>query len=105
MDSIGRDENGQEIYRHTPHALTQADVLTALAPIANVRSDAFLIRSYGDVVNETTSAVEGRAWCEAYVQRVPEPLEAGDEFTRPNEDGFGRKFQVIYFRWLDSADI
>jgi hypothetical protein len=105
VDSLWIDENGEEIYHHPPHALTQADVLGALAPIANVRSDSFLIRSYGDVVNEATGQVEGRAWCEAYVQRIPDPVESSDDYSRPNEDGFGRKFQVVYFRWLDSADI
>jgi len=105
VEPLRFDENGIEIYRHTPHALSQADIFTALAPVVNVRSDSFLIRSYGDVVNETTGDIEGRAWCEAYVQRMPDPLETDDDFSRPDEDGFGRKYQIVYFRWLDSADI
>src|SRR5690606_38534145 len=51
--------------------LTQGDVMTALAPILFPRSDTFVIRTYGEAVNPATSAVEGRAWAEAIVQRVP----------------------------------
>jgi len=109
--------------------LTQADVMTALAPILFPRSDTFLIRTYGEAVNPATNAVEGRAWAEALVQRVPEYFDAsmppetlGSAFEPvPNPDDatalptstsaqdlnklYGRRFKVISFRWLTRADI
>ena len=51
-----------------PGWLSQADVLTALAPVANVRSDTFRIRAYGEAPNNP----DVRVWCEAIVQRIPD---------------------------------
>ena len=92
--------------------LTQADILTALAPVLTPRSDTFLVRTYGEAINPATNATEGRAWCEAVVQRVPEyldPLDAPevsplDLASEVNRAG-GRRFKVISFRWLTRADI
>ena len=92
--------------------LTQADILTALAPVLTPRSDTFLVRTYGEAINPATNATEGRAWCEAVVQRVPEyldsldapevsPLDLASEVNRTG----GRRFKVISFRWLTRADI
>ena len=50
--------------------------MTALAPVLFPRSDTFVIRSYGEAVNPATGAAEGRAWCEATVQRVPDYFDA-----------------------------
>jgi hypothetical protein len=97
--------------------LTQADVLTALAPILFPRSDTFLVRAYGDALNPATSSatnavVEGRAWCEALVQRVPEYFDPADDpetlpaaLTSPLNTANGRRFKVIHFRWLTRSDI
>ena len=52
-----------------PGWLSQADVLTSLAPIANVRSDTFVVRTYGDIEPDYPGV---KVWCEAIVQRVPE---------------------------------
>jgi len=61
-----------------------------------VRSDAFRLRVYGDAVNPAdTSKIEAVAYCEAVVQRRP-ALAAG---------GLGRKFVVVYFRWLGPDDL
>lgn len=92
--------------------LTQADILTALAPVLTPRSDTFLVRTYGEAINPATNTTEGRAWCEAVVQRVPEYLDAvdapevlpGDLTSEVNRTG-GRRFKVISFRWLTRADI
>ena len=105
VPSLNRDDANREIYHLTPNFLTQADVLTALAPILSVRSDTFLIRAYGDVVNPVSARVEGRAWCEALVQRVAEPVDPADDIMSPSPDGPGRRFKIINFRWLDSSDI
>jgi hypothetical protein len=112
--------------------LTQADIMTALAPVLFPRSDTFLIRAYGEALNPATSTtaapvVEGRAWCEALVQRVPEyfdpsdaPETAAGDFDLPSDPNepnsqptaahqlnklYGRRFKVISFRWLTRADI
>jgi hypothetical protein len=91
--------------------LTPADVMTALAPFLFARSDTFIIRAYGEAINPATSTVEGRAWCEALVQRMPEWVDK----TQPEETApvdlndlnrsLGRRFQVVSFRWLTRADI
>jgi len=70
-----------------PGWLTQADILQVLGPILSVRSDTFLIRTYGEVLspelpqnpatlattitNDPTSILS-RAWCELVVQRMPD---------------------------------
>lgn len=97
------------IPRYSPAFITQADIITLMAPFMLARSDTFLIRAYGDSINPVTNAVEGRAWCEAIVQRVPTPFAPADEnnnFVTPSDGKlFGRKFEIIYFRWLDSSEL
>ena len=44
-------------------------MLTPLAPVSNVRSDTFVVRTYGEVRSDGSKP---RAWCEAIVQRIPE---------------------------------
>ncbi|MBI4623276.1 MAG: hypothetical protein HY736_08670 [Verrucomicrobia bacterium] len=107
--------------------LTQGDVMTALASVLFPRSDTFLIRAYGEAVNPATNATEGKAWCEALVQRLPEYFDPGDPpetapgaFDTPtNPDDpdsqptgahqlnklYGRRFKVLSFRWLTLSDI
>jgi hypothetical protein len=104
---------------HTPGWLSQADLLQALGPTLSARSDIFMIRAYGEVLNPLTGDSEGRAWCEAVVQRQPDYINpatvssaAGDPAeiapaSLQNSDNrkFGRRFQIISFRWLSPADI
>lgn len=87
--------------------LTQADLLSAVAPSLRTRSDTFKVRAYGEGINPVTTRVEGRAWAEATVQRFPEPVSATDSVLQPGADGsrFGRRFKIIHFRWLTSDDI
>ncbi len=108
-----------------PGWLTQADVLQALGPVLAARSDTFVVRAYGEVVdpldaNATSTtlgpaaaSIQARAWCEAVVQRMPDysdptnsPAVAPTDpaFTFANKQ-FGRKFQVVAFRWLSPSDI
>ena len=91
--------------------ITSADVMTALAPVLSARSDTFRIRAYGDCVNPATGAVTGRAWCEAWVQRLPEPVDAVDaaqptltEYAAP-PGRLGRRFRILHYRWLNESDI
>ena len=85
--------------------------MTALAPVLFPRSDTFIVRTYGEAVNPATNVTEGRAWCEAVVQRLPEYFDA----TQPPETApsalnklntlYGRRFKVVSFRWLTRSDI
>ena len=107
--------------------LTQGDIMTALAPVLFPRSDTFVVRTYGEAVNPVTTATEGRAWCEAIVQRVPDyfdptdPAETApasfdiavdptDPASTPStahqlNKAYGRRFKIISFRWLTRSDI
>ncbi|WP_309385993.1 hypothetical protein [Cerasicoccus frondis] len=93
-----------------PGWLTQADVLTAIGPYLTVRSDTFIIRSYGDFINPYTHEIEAEAICEAVVQRFPEAVTPVSQ--NPDEPAFfepmdemGREFKVIDFRWLKEGEI
>ncbi len=105
--------NANRIPRYAPSFLTQADIFSNIAPFIQTRSDTFLIRAYGDAYNPLTKRIRGRAWCEALVQRVPTPVDFRDTTDEEkivedhiNPPGpFGRRFQIIHFRWLDSTDI
>jgi hypothetical protein len=50
-----------------------------------------------------------RAWCEATVQRFPEYLDPADapEAIATSEANirFGRRFEIIAFRWLSPGEI
>lgn len=91
--------------------LTQGDIMTALAPVLFPRSDTFVIRTYGEAVNPATGVTEGRAWCEAMVQRVPDYFDPTDDAAVAPADlnatnqTYGRRFKVVSFRWLTRSDI
>lgn len=85
--------------------LTQADILTPIAPILTVHSDTFVVRAYGDVtLNGITLS---RAWCEAVVQRVPEYVDGSNSWADPTASNqqFGRQFKIIQFRWLNQQEL
>ncbi|MCB1062033.1 MAG: hypothetical protein KDN20_03805 [Verrucomicrobiae bacterium] len=108
--------------------LLQGDLLQALGPILTARSDTFRIRAYGDKVivprgQPDMEIMKARAWCEAIVQRIPEPVESlGDgysetrdliqrpddvktEFRDTDRPYFGRRFRIISFRWLAKGEL
>ncbi len=89
---------------NAPAFLNQADILNTIAPFLQARSDTFRIRAYGDAVNPVTGKLEGRAWCEAWVQRTPELVDSGADITGP-ATGLGRKFTIRHFKWLDESQI
>ncbi len=89
-----------------PGALSQADVLRAVGPMLTVRGDTFRIRAYGEARNPATGAVEAKAWCEAVVQRKATPVDPADNLIAPDKaDPFGRRFELISFRWLHPNEI
>lgn len=93
-----------------PAVINQADLLTSLAPIISVRSDTFVIRCYGEATSGNSTA---RAWCEATVQRTPAFLDPATpptaDVTNFEPDGpdarFGRRYQVLDFRWLSPEEV
>jgi hypothetical protein len=108
-DSVANDRLSGSQAAGFPGYLTQGDVLQALGPVLTARSDTFVIRGYGDVTDPLSGAVEGAAWCEAVVQRVPEPVGMSS-VTKPSdmlvEDPvFGRQFEIVHFRWLSENEI
>lgn len=88
----------------------QADVLRPIAPILSVRDDTFTIRAYGDA-RDASGKVTARATCEATVRRTRDfvdPSDAPDITTLPIAAvnlTFGRRYQIISFRWLTDAEI
>ena len=88
--------------------LTQADVLQVIGPVLAARSDSFIVRAYGDSI-DTGGTVRARAFCEAVVQRVPEPLDPDASGLNPRLAGetgdFGRRFIITSFRWLAPEEL
>jgi hypothetical protein len=93
-----------------PGYLTQADVLQSLAPVITCRSDTFTVRGYGEA-KDASGNVIARSWCEAVVQRVPEfvdPADAADTAIAslsPVNQTFGRRFEIISFRRIPTAEL
>jgi hypothetical protein len=94
-----------------PGILSQADMLQALGPALTARSDTFRIRAYGEVqgIDGTTAA---RAWCEAIVQRRAEYIDPSDapgvapaNLSSNQNQQFGRRFEIVSFRWLQKDEI
>jgi Tfp pilus assembly protein PilX len=114
-DSSLQNEQG---YRSTgiPGWLTQADVLQAIGPVLSARSDTFRIRAYGEATTPDGSKVLAKAWCEAIVQRTPNYVDltntpdqrdisaTSGPLTQLNRR-FGRRYEIVNFRWLNAAEI
>ncbi len=92
--------------------LSQGDLLAKIGPLLTVRGDTFTIRAYGDS-RDASGKVLASARCEAVIQRVTDYLDtAADPFpqarysklTSDVNRRFGRRFQVIAFRWLSSTE-
>jgi hypothetical protein len=94
-----------------PGSLSQGDVLSAIGSHITVRGDTFSIRCYGDSTDKKTGKILARAWCEAVVQRLPgfaDPSDAPEMETaqlKPANAAFGRRFEIVSFRWLSSDEI
>ena len=103
-----------------PGYLTQGDVMQVIGSSIRTRSDSFKIRAYGDS-RGPNGKIRARAWCEAIVQRMPEPVKPDESVDESDsEDGlsinpelerlgnatnFGRRFQMVSFRWLNKDEI
>ncbi|WP_338285840.1 hypothetical protein [Luteolibacter sp. LG18] len=92
-----------------PGYVKQGDLLTPLAPLITVRSDTFTIRTYGEARDKNNEIV-AKAYCEAVVQRFPDYVDPanGPQIVSPVSlinKTFGRKFQIISFRYLNQGEI
>jgi hypothetical protein len=107
-------------YAGIPGYVMQADILQGISTSLSVRGDTFLIRAYGESLTKD-GKIAAKAWCEAVVQRMPDYIDitdAADKKMRtagqlpnvtpalsPLNQTFGRKFNIISFRWLNSNEI
>ena len=88
----------------------QADVLRPLAPILSARDDTFTIRGYGDA-RDAAGHILARAVCEAVVRRTrdfSDPADVPDILTPPTKPAnktYGRRFQLVSFRWLSPNEV
>jgi hypothetical protein len=95
-----------------PSMLTQGDLMGALAPISTVRGDTFKIRAYGEATATNGTTVTASAWCEAVVQRVPDFVDPADapetaiaSLSSNANKLFGRRFNIVSFRWLSKEEL
>jgi hypothetical protein len=108
---FSRAINGENSAVGNASYLQQGDLLQSLAPILQVRSDYFRIRTSGEAL-DASGKVIARAWCEAFVQRGSSYVDSRDAaFRNPttlSADAnrvFGRKFTIVSFRWLNGNEI
>ena len=98
----------QSIFRASPSQREGAGRGFALVTTLTARSDTFVIRSYGDALDEH-GTIKARAWCEAVVQRTPTPVNPTKVGLNPADVGqeheFGRRFTIQSFRWLNPDEI
>ncbi len=93
----------------SPTYLMQGDVLQAIGSSISARSDTFVVRAYGESL-DSSGKIVAQAWCEAVVQRVPQPVLAdASEKWEPELDsdgkGTARKFAIKQFRWLSKDEV
>jgi hypothetical protein len=105
---------GPIAYGSTPY-VDQADILRHLGSTLTPRSDTFVIRAYGDSLDENGN-VDARVWCEAVVQRSPEYIDSSDstgdqphikqaDLASDANKSFGRKLEIVSFRWLNADEV
>ncbi len=94
-----------------PGIVKQADILTPIAPVLSARSDSFIIRAYGESVDKN-GKVMARAWCEAVVERDKEFVDASEKpetvvtsLKSASNKAFGRRYEMISFRWLHPDEV
>jgi hypothetical protein len=90
--------------------LTQADLLQFIGPALSARSDTFRIRAYGESL-DGSGKVAAICYCEAVVQRSPNYVDPSDDTLETEETlnetnkKFGRRFEIVSFRWLKEEEI
>ena len=100
---------GSEVLKLS-HGKKYGVTLQALSPSMTVRSDTFTIRAYGESLNPNTGEIATKAWCEAVIQRYPDPVAPDpdksylEELALPSSP-HGRVFHITRFRWLSENEI
>lgn len=93
-----------------PGWIRQADILRPIAPVLSVRDDTFTVRAYGDALDKKGNVI-AQAWCEAVVKRTrdfsdqSDAADAIDPPTVARNITFGRKYEIVSFRWLNSDEV
>ncbi len=95
----------EKIPRNATAYLSQADIISALAPKISPRSDTFKIRAYARSKGAVTNLVDSIAICEAIIQRVPDRMDGDVALAMQNADGLGRKFIIENIAWLNLSDL
>lgn len=101
---VGTTDLSRVPERMTAEWLTTATLLQTHAPFLAVRSDTFRVRVAGEAVNPTTGEVEARAYLEAIVQRFPELVDRSGAIDS-DATGYGRRFEVVAFRWMSAEEL
>ena len=97
---LNQTNSGADIWHHTSSYLSQADIMTGLAPVATTRGDTFVIRSVGRSQIDLQGNDIATVICEARIQRIPKVLDPSDDVVTPSDTGFGRKFVIASLRWV-----
>lgn len=96
-----------------PGWISQGDLMRVIEPLATVRADTFVIRVCGEALN-ANGGVTARAYAEAVVQRMPDYINPvnrpsvnayTDATAAPLNKAFGRRLQVVSFRWLSQQEV
>jgi hypothetical protein len=94
-------------------------LLQPLGSLLVARGDTFVVRAYGEARAADGVTVTARAWCEAEVQRMPQYVDRSNLAELPPYSAtgavnsgfsdinrlFGRRFELVSFRWLGANEI
>ncbi|WP_035610778.1 hypothetical protein [Haloferula sp. BvORR071] len=90
--------------------VTQADLLASLGTSITPRSDTFTVRAMGEA-KDPDGKVQVRVWCEAVIQRGADYIDPADAASvaatslKPLNARFGRRFEIVSFRWLNPQEL
>lgn len=98
-------DTSEKMPRNAPAYLSQADIISAIAPYITARTDTFRIHTRAKILNPETGKREGQAACIALVQRVPTRNDENPDNIMKNATGNGRKFIIKNIEWLSVSDL